>query len=135
MLELAEDDLYAPRRAGLDAGVIKLTRCAACKTVEWYPLARCVHCRSMTWEWFDVPPRGQVHSWCRVVRPTVPVEGLTAPYVLALVEVDEADGARVVALAEDPTRAPVVGERVRLTTRPVAGAAQPHFVVTDAEGS
>lgn len=133
MAELAAGDLYVPRREGLDAGVIRLTRCAACKIFEWYPLARCVHCRNETWEWVDVVPRGRVHSWCRVVRPTVPVAGLAAPYVIALVELDQAGGARVVALAEDPECAPTVGDAVRLTTRPVSEVPQPHFVLDIAD--
>ncbi|KQW44991.1 hypothetical protein ASC77_19590 [Nocardioides sp. Root1257] len=132
MPESRDDDLYKPRREGLENGVIRLTRCARCKVVEWYPLARCVHCRNEAWEWFDIDPRGRVHSWCRVVRPTVPIDGLEAPYVLALIEVEEAEGARIVALAEDPTQTPMVGDAVRLTTQSVAGAAQPHFVLAPA---
>jgi uncharacterized OB-fold protein len=126
-MDSAAHTLYEPYREALADGGLRITRCARCKRWQWYPLARCARCRHDEWEWADVPLAGTVHSWTRVHRPTVTFPGLEPPYVLALVELPAADGARIVALADQAASDPVIGDTVTLVPRPAETGTVLHF--------
>lgn len=108
------ENLYDGWRTTLRDGRVAITRCAQCKKWEWYPLLACSHCLAQEWEWVNVEPKGVVFTWTRVVRPTVTREGLEPPYVLTLVELPQANGARVLALMDPDAGDPAIGSEVSL---------------------
>ncbi|WP_436694677.1 Zn-ribbon domain-containing OB-fold protein [Geodermatophilus sp. CPCC 205506] len=117
LTDVSDGQVYSGWRRSLGDGLIRITRCHRCRRWQWYPLAACPACGGQTWEWDDVGTSGVVHSWTRVVRPTVARPGLEPPYVLALVELPQADGARLVALSAVTDEDPRIGEEARLEVR------------------
>jgi uncharacterized OB-fold protein len=117
LTDVSDGQVYSGWRRSLAEGVIRITRCHGCRRWQWYPLVACPACGGQTWEWDDVGTSGVVHSWTRVVRPTVTRPGLEPPYVLALVEIPQADGARLVALSAAPEEDPRIGDQVDLEVR------------------
>jgi uncharacterized protein len=68
--------------------------CTSCEAVLHPPRAHCGACGSWRTEWQVVPGTGRVVSWVvarHAVHPAFPV-----PYTVLLVEVDGAEGARLV---------------------------------------
>jgi uncharacterized protein len=116
---LVQEDGYEPWHASLAEGAVRLTRCQACRRWQWYPLMACPACGNSTWDWEEVGTTGVLHSWTRVLHPTVRRPGLEPPYVIGLIELPQAGGARIVALAADE-REPVIGSEVRLEIRQIA---------------
>lgn len=66
-------------------------RCTACSTVIWYPRGFCPVCGSLEVEWIDVPGTGTVYSLA-IPRKGQGAYRDAAPYVLAYVEIDLAEG-------------------------------------------
>jgi uncharacterized OB-fold protein len=90
-----------------------LQRCAACGAVQHYPRSACRVCLSTELAWIDAAGTGTVYSFTVVRRPMMPAFREAAPYVYALVDLDE--GVRmitnVVGVAVDDVR---IGQRVRV---------------------
>lgn len=68
---------------------LRIQRCSACQKYQHYPRVICVHCQSDVLDWVTVPGHGEIHSFTVVHRP--PFEDLDAfaPYVVALIDLDE----------------------------------------------
>ncbi|GAA1009815.1 hypothetical protein Aple_022490 [Acrocarpospora pleiomorpha] len=115
--DVLDGDGYRFWHLSLDQGVVRITRCQDCRRWQWYPLVACPACGCQTWQWDDVGTSGVVHSWTRVIRPTVRRPGLEPPYVLGVIELPQADGARLVALAVSPDEDPRIGDTVQLRVR------------------
>lgn len=105
-----------PYWESLEAGEFRLPRCAGCQGWMWPAHWRCGQCGSWDLEWVALPPTGVIYSWTRTWyafdRTTERAEDV--PYVVLLVEVAGADGARVMGVlagAEDGLKigAPVAG--------------------------
>jgi uncharacterized OB-fold protein len=71
----------------------------------------------MEWAWENVDMAGILHSWTRVIRPTVARSELDPPYLIGIIELPQADGARVLALSDEVAMDPAIGEQVSLRTR------------------
>ena len=67
---------------------LQLQQCGACKAYIYYPRERCPHCMSDNLEWERVSGRGKLYSYT-VVRRASSRSFADAPYVLAIVELDE----------------------------------------------
>jgi len=67
---------------------LTLQRCGACHKFIYYPRDRCPHCFSAELSWERVSGRGKVYSYT-VVRRASTRSFADAPYVLAIVELDE----------------------------------------------
>ena len=100
----------------LEAGEFRLPRCAGCGGWMWPAHWRCGQCGSWELEWVALPPAGVVYSWTRTWYAFDRTKERTAdvPYVVLLVEVAGAGGARVMGVlagAEDGVKigAPVTG--------------------------
>ncbi len=67
----------------------RLPRCTSCGTFNWYPKGDCKHCGGRDLEWALLSGRGTLFSWAVVHRalhkPLAPI----APYVSAIVVIDE----------------------------------------------
>jgi uncharacterized OB-fold protein len=74
----------------------RLPRCRSCGTFDWYPKGSCKQCRGSDIEWTALSGRGTLFSWAIVERalhkPLAPI----APYISAIVEIDEDRSTRFV---------------------------------------
>ena len=117
-----DDDLdYA---AGLNAGVIRFQRCAACSAAQTLTRVACAECGSTQLAWHTATGSGTVYATTIVTRaPNDTFKALT-PYTLVLVDLDE--GARVMGHAPPGVR---IGERVRASVQMLAGALVLNFSI------
>ncbi len=67
---------------------LKLQRCGACHAFIYYPRPRCPNCMSDQLIWEKCSGRGKLYSYT-VVRRASSRSFADAPYVLAIVELDE----------------------------------------------
>ncbi|WP_019633148.1 OB-fold domain-containing protein [Actinomadura atramentaria] len=96
---------------GVDAGELRVQRCADCGTLRHPPGPMCPACHSVKRDFVVASGRGTVHSY--VVHHHPPVPGRTPPYVVAVVEL--AEGVRIVGNVNGCDPADVtVGMPVRL---------------------
>ncbi len=70
--------------------------CADCGRFHWYPLTHCPHCGSRDLVWAPVADRGALYSWTVVHHAFRPSDSVRLPYVVALVDMIEAPGVRLV---------------------------------------
>ena len=87
---------------------MELPRCQDCGKFHFYPRAMCPHCWSPNLEWVKASGRGKLYSYVINHRPPPGFEG-DAPYVIAIVELDE--GVRMmsnlVGVEPDPANLPL----------------------------
>lgn len=106
---------YRPFWDAAKDGVLKLPSCGACHRFHWYPQVRCPHCRSYNIQWKKVEGRGRVFSWTIVRRPFHPDYRAELPITVALVELDEAGGIRLISrLVEMGQGTPRIGMPVEV---------------------
>jgi uncharacterized OB-fold protein len=102
-----------PYWEGLKEGKLRLQHCAACGKVRHYPRPVCPHCFSLESEYRDAPLTGRVHTWTVCHHPFNFFFKASAPYIVALVDMDA--GVRINAplkgIAETDLK---IGRRVRL---------------------
>jgi len=67
---------------------LKLQKCGACNRFIYYPRDRCPNCFSDQLSWQPVSGRGKLYSYTTVHRASTR-SFADAPYVLAIVELDE----------------------------------------------
>ncbi|MET0152844.1 MAG: OB-fold domain-containing protein [Candidatus Binatia bacterium] len=110
----AADGLDRPYWEGTRIHELRVQRCVRCATWRWGPEWICHSCRSFETEWLAVEPTGSIYGWERVWHPVHPALGSAVPYVVALVELPQAGGVRMVGNVLGDPRAPVrVGAPVR----------------------
>jgi len=109
---------------GCAAGTLKYQSCTHCGRVQLIPRALCEKCQSTELQWRDSSRLGTVLSYTTVHRAPLPVFKAMAPYLIALVDMDE--GFRVMANAS-PEAIPgmKIGARVRIGFTQVEGMALP----------
>jgi uncharacterized OB-fold protein len=73
---------------------LRVQRCRDCHTVLHLPRPMCFNCQSMNTEWIPAGPTGTVHSWTVVTHRIHPA--FPPPYVIALVELDDPPGVRLI---------------------------------------
>jgi uncharacterized OB-fold protein len=106
-----DTELTRPFWQGVEAGELRLPRCAICRQWMWYPDSDATHCGAPL-EWVAVAPHGSIFTFTVVRRPFLP--GATkadVPFTTILVELDEAPGVRLVGLLRDGIE-PHIGMRV-----------------------
>jgi uncharacterized OB-fold protein len=103
---------------GLREGMFMLQHCAACGKVRHYPRPVCPHCFSMESTFKEVPAGGAIHTWTVCHHPFNFFFKASAPYVVALVDMDA--GVRVNAPLRGVAEADIrIGQRVKLGFEPV----------------
>ena len=73
---------------GLREGKLMLQRCASCGKVRHYPRPVCPHCFSMESEFKAAPLTGKLHTWTVCHHPFNFFFKASAPYIVALVDMD-----------------------------------------------
>jgi uncharacterized OB-fold protein len=104
--------------AGTLRDELRIQHCRACGLHQHYPRIACSHCGSLDVEWITASGRGTIHSFTVIRQNGVPPFDERVPFVVALVELEEA-GARM--LASMPTLAPEdarIGMAVEAVFRP-----------------
>lgn len=127
MSKLADLTVPAPTPTGetqhfwdaLEDGRFELPYCTRCETWFFYPRAMCPTCWREEWRWRPASGRGTVAGWSRVHRPGHPAWAAAAPYLLAVVVLDE--GPRMLAHVLEGPAVPAVGSAVRVRPTAVGG--------------
>lgn len=105
------DPESAPYWAALKERRLILKHCRDCGRHHFYPRALCPHCHSDALEWADASGRGSIYSYTVARRPAGPAFKADAPYVVAVVDLDE--GARMMTnIVTDDVESVRIGQRV-----------------------
>jgi uncharacterized OB-fold protein len=97
------DGLDAPFWAGLREERLLLQRCNSCEGWQWGPEYVCHRCRSFDLRFEETRPAGVLYSHERVWHPVHPALAEQGPYIVALVELPDADNVRIIGnLLGDP---------------------------------
>ncbi len=111
-------------------GELLCCACDRCGGRFFNPEPICPRCGSTSWQW--VPSRGDGTVYSFTVVHQSPDPDLPAPYVLAIVDLD--DGWTMLTNLISPPERVVIGARVRVDFTPVAGpgsALIPTFALSD----
>jgi hypothetical protein len=79
----------APYWEGARHDKLLLQRCGDCGALRFFPRYLCTACGSDRTEWAQASGRGTVHSFTIVHRAAFPEFQAIAPYVVALVDLEE----------------------------------------------
>lgn len=71
-------------------------RCSSCSTWIWQPRPLCPRCRSRDLTWSQVNGNARVVSWTALHPPVLAVWADKLPFVILLVELDDAPGVRMI---------------------------------------
>jgi uncharacterized OB-fold protein len=71
---------------------IRIQRCRDCRGFQWGPELVCHHCHSFDVGFEAVAPTGTIYSWERVWHPSHPALVDHVPYLVLVVELDDAPG-------------------------------------------
>ncbi len=116
---------YDQYQQGLERGELLGLKCNTCNNVTFPPMARCRECTGTDLEITKIAGEGTMRTFT-VIR--VAPEGMTAPYVVAMAEIDE--GAWVmgnlVDFNPDDADMNLIGKRVTLGSHVVKGDTYSH---------
>ncbi len=113
---------------GCANGVVRYQRCGRCTAVQLIPRSLCANCQHDALDWHDATGLGTVLSHTTVHRAPTPAFREDAPYVIALIDMDE--GFRLMTnVAGGASALVAIGSRVRIGFRQVEGFALPHAEV------
>jgi uncharacterized OB-fold protein len=110
----------------IERGELCLPQCSSCRRWHWYPDSVGPCCPGATYDWQPVAGTGTIHTFTRIRRSFLPGAS-TAPFTVALVELDGVDGVRLVANLDD-AESWTIGDRVRVDFRSTGDRAHPVFV-------
>ena len=95
-------------------GRLLIRKCKACGELHFMPRYLCPVCWSDQLEWVEAKGTGSVHSFTVIRRAPSPVFAPHAPYVVALIDLDE--GPRMIAnVIGNDALAARIGDRVKVT--------------------
>lgn len=110
----------APFWQGCAQGRLLVGRCRACGLYLHPPRPACRRCRAMDVEPVSLSGRGTVHTFTVAHHAFIP--GLAVPYVIAIVELEEQPGLRMMTNIVDCRPEEVsIGMPVEVVFAPVAG--------------
>jgi uncharacterized OB-fold protein len=92
---------FAPFYEHARQGQLCFPRCEDCGRYHWYPMKRCPYCRSDRLAWSPVKGPGHLYTWTRVHHPFEPSLANDLPYVVALIDFEDAPGIRYVSNVVD----------------------------------
>ncbi len=100
-------------------------RCTACEVIHFPPRERCETCRSTSLESHLLSGRGTVYAYSEVAQAPA---GFTAPYVVAMIELEE--GMKITAqLTDVEPRDVKVGLPVEMVTRRLQEKGERGYIV------
>jgi uncharacterized protein len=115
------DEVTAPFWEGCRRGELRMQRCAACARFRFHPRPMCPHCLSLDSEWVRMSGEGTLFSFVICHPPVLPAFQAQVPYAVALVELVEDPGLRVIGgvLGSPPDRLRI-GQKVRVDFEEIA---------------
>ncbi|WP_111735836.1 Zn-ribbon domain-containing OB-fold protein [Roseovarius amoyensis] len=75
---------------------VSFPKCGVCETFHWYPKLLCPHCGSDQIEWVATSGHAKVFSWTVVRHEFDDKLAFSVPYTVALLEITDAPGVRIV---------------------------------------
>jgi uncharacterized OB-fold protein len=116
----------------LNAGELRVQRCAECGQLRHPTGPMCPACHSLQWDSVAAPTSGTIHSFVVAHYPQVP--SFDYPLPIVLVDLDGLPGIRMIMnTADSPLEALQVGARVRIEVRPADETMQlPFAIIGDA---
>ncbi len=75
---------------------LTMQRCDACGKFRWIPSPLCTHCAADGFTWTPLSGRGKIITWTVITHPVHPAAVAKVPYVVAIIELDEQPGLRMV---------------------------------------
>jgi uncharacterized OB-fold protein len=115
---------------GCAIGELRYQACGRCGHVQAIPRAFCSACQDRNLQWRVSSGRGRVLSHTTVHRAPTPAFRADAPYVIALVDMDE--GFRLMVNVEGGESSGVaIGRTVRIGFREIDGVGLPHAEVVE----
>ena len=110
-------------------GKLVLQRCRACGKLQFPPDVCCVHCQAEEFDHAETSGRGSIFSFAIVDRPLHAGFVDALPYVVALVELDDQPGLRILTnIIDVPAGAGLVcGMPVEVTFEERGGTVLPQF--------
>ena len=94
-------------------GNVCFPKCEACTRFHWYPMPRCPHCRSASWDWQRVSGAAEIYSFTKVRHPFDKSRRDALPYIVALVTFADAPDVRLITNIVDTAGASLrIGQRV-----------------------
>jgi uncharacterized OB-fold protein len=107
------DGLDRPYWEGTQRHELLVQRCSACRGWQWGPEWICHRCRSLDVGWEQTSGRGRIFSWERVWHPVHAALSEAVPYLVVLVELEDAGDVRMIGnLLGDPEQQVQIGSRV-----------------------
>jgi uncharacterized OB-fold protein len=104
----APDGLDADFWSGLEIDELRVQECRSCGTRQ-FPEWICHRCLGFDLAWVPVRPVGTIYSWERVWNPSHPVVAPALPYLVVLVQLDDAPEVRMIGnLLGDPRQTVVI---------------------------
>lgn len=98
--------------------------CPSCRKAQFYPRSICLACQGGTLEWCESRGEGTIATFTEVMRAPTAAFKAMAPYVIALVDLDE--GFRMMVNIVEGDRAKIaIGARTRTVFREVEGFVLP----------
>lgn len=83
------DGSSRPYWEGANLGEFRYQRCGACGKAQFYPRNACAHCHATQLRWEKAAGGGRIASFSVIHRAPIAAFAGDAPYVLALVDLDE----------------------------------------------
>jgi uncharacterized OB-fold protein len=122
------DALTEPYWRATAAGELHLQRCVRCRVWQHPPAITCRACRGDDLRFEKTDGRGTVYSFCETNRAYVSAFASEVPYYVALVELEEQPGLRVLAnLLTDPQREVTIGTCVEVSIERRGSTGIPQF--------
>jgi uncharacterized OB-fold protein len=124
----AADDTSAFFWDGAREGRLLIQRCASCQQFQYPPDVACVHCQSTDLVPTEVSGRGALYSYAVVDRAFHAGFVDAVPYVVALVELDEQPGLRMLTNVVDASADSLsVGQALAVTFEARGDVVLPQF--------
>ena len=81
---------------GVAGRKLVVQRCASCEAWVWQPRPMCPRCHSVELVWTELNGSARVVSWTALHPPVLTVWADKLPFVILLVELDDAPGVRMI---------------------------------------
>ena len=98
--------------AALKQGRLEMQQCSGCQRWHWPALWRCGDCGSWEHQWHPVALKGKIFTWTRTWHQFGSAPELGLPFVAVVIELDDADGRRVMGTLAGNTDNVKIGIRV-----------------------
>jgi uncharacterized protein len=110
---------FRPFFESLTRGRVSFPGCVTCGKFHWYPMYSCPHCGSDKIEWREIDGSASLYSWTTVHYPFPADPPKVLPYIVGLLEFNDAPGVRLITnlidarpeqLFEDMPLVPVISQ-------------------------